>query len=1258
MSGTARRIGKFMAWGFAVSTALGVSAILGVLAVVYGLVFFGDDSNLKKSTILARINEETNIYMLDEKTQIGSIFAEAHRRYVPIEEVPASLINALIAAEDKNFYQHVGIDPVAIFSAGAHYLKGGRMRGASTLTQQTVRNILGWWDPTMARKFKEWIAALQLERLYSKRQILEFYLNQFHVSGNGRGVGIAAKYYFNKEVGELDLVESAFIAGSVKGPSQYDPFIKFTKERREAAIRKAYHRKNYVLRRMYEQGWIKEAEFKQAWDQPVKFNRGEFRSDEVALVQLIRQQMERKEILRALGIEDPRELSGAGLKIYTTIDPEMQQSAQLAVRRNLARLDTILKGYKPEKPELFRKRRDLIVNDFFYGQVAHVGGTAKEPELTLSFGDLPTCKIPYDSLMRYSKWVDLPWYQGWQKQLADMIKKIKIGDVLYVEVKEYDPEKHTGVCEMMKRPRVNGGLIALDKGEVRAVVSGFDTHGFNRAIQAQRQPGSVFKPVVYFAALQLGWSILDRLDNERQIFPFQGRFYYPRADHDTPYKEVSVLWSGVTSENLASVALANRLVEKLNFDQFKQVMGTMDLLPHGGEAPRDFHFRVARAMGVTMDNEGVKEFQLTNAINDLLLDVQYTASVELQQKLRKMWWGRGYGAEMQSIYLAHDDLSANQKAIKLRLAGNNFQRLQIMATQLAADWGVIEGAVVAKGSDVAFADPAIQNLLGRFRVLPGLSKPVLGYALVTDGERPQRDYKLKAELDKLTQPAGRPLNALDVQAIWSGSAFFGSAGIALGDVLLDGWLPYANQQSLSKYVEKNYEDVMNRVDEYDLPKYYQHHDFRIAIGLNYLVNLARAMGVTSPIEPVQSFPLGTNVVTLSEVAKIYQTFVSGKTYRYYEEGPANQINFIRRIEDRHGNVLFEPKRQEYQLVMPEFGLQMREILQRVVTHGTGRRARAELFLTLGPEGSKDEKKIRIPAFGKTGTTNDYNNANFAGFIPYPIEKGQPLDPENAYVLAAYTGYDLNKTMQNGAVKVSGAIGALPAWIGLAKEIIDKKKFADFVDVLDINMIARQEWPLKKDSRATPVAVDMPRGVIMGGTGNDQESVAMSDSSREGESAFDEYRANVVQTTVNMPLQGGGAPLRMFSPYKLDQGSSKNQPLTSRVDIPERSTPAADGAQSAPKPSASQSSGSTPSGAGGAPAAAPDPAAPDSDAGEGRYEDTNVGSKDGVTSASGGGIPAADSDDLFSDKGPGKQKKGDAGSPSKKSEGGFVEEELW
>ncbi len=1137
------RIGKKAAWALAIGLVAGLSGLLGVLAVIYGLVYFGDDSALRKSAIMARINEETNIYMLDEESQIGSIFANAHRRYVKIDEVPAHMINALIAAEDKNFYSHHGVDPAAIGKVAIGIMQGQRARGASTLTQQTVRNILGWWELSMSRKFKEWIAAMQLERMYTKREILEFYLNQFYVSGNGNGIGIASKYYFNKDVKDLDLIESAFIAGSVKGPSQYDPFIKYTKERREKAIKNAYHRKNYVIKRMFEQGWISEAQFKEAWEAPVKFQRGRFRSEEVSLVHLVQDQLNQKEVLKALNIEDPRELSAAGLKIFTTIDKDMQSAAQLSVRRNLSRLETLLKGYKSEPEDLFTKLRSLTVNDFYFGQVTGFGGTDKEPTVKLSYG-LPQGEIPYESLMRYAKVMDLPWNKGWQKVLQGLIKEIKVGDVLYTEVMQYDPEKHEAVSELMKRPRVNGGLIAIDKGEVRAVVSGFDTHGFNRSIAAKRQPGSVFKPVVFFAALQLGWSILDRLDNERQIFPFQGRFYYPRGDHDSPYRECSMLWAGTTSENMASVSLTARLVEKLNFDQYKQLMGTMDLLPHPGEAPRDFHYRVARYTGVSLDDEGVREFQLTNAVNDVLLDVQYTAPVEMQQRLKKMWWGRGYQPEMQTVFLTNDDLSVGQRAAKLKLAGNNFARYADLDKNLVADWQVITNTVSARGAEEALSDPSVQKVLSRFRVLPGLSKPALGYVYTLEGERPEKAYKNADELNKLLEPSGRPLNGLDVQAIWGGNAVFGSADITITDVQLDGWLPHGNFAQLSQYVEQHFAEVMGRQEEFDLHRYFQHHDFRVALGLKYVVNLAHAMGVTSPLEPVLSFPLGTNVVTLAEVAKIYQTFVSGKIYRFYDDGPPNQLNFIRRIEDRFGNKLYEPKRRESQLVAPEFALQIREVLQRVITHGTGRRARAELYLTLGgeapaaPGAKKDpkappEKRIRIPAFGKTGTTNDYNNATFAGFMPYPQAKGEPLDPESSYVLAAYAGYDLNKKMEAGAIKVSGAIGALPAWIGLAKEVIEKKKYADKLDMLDLAVINSGEWPLVKDSRATAMKVDMPRGVVLGGGGGDQEAVATSNIAKEGESAFDEFRANVVEATVHMPTEAGGAPVRMFAPFKLD-----------------------------------------------------------------------------------------------------------------------------
>ena len=1139
---------NWMRWtGIAIVVAVvgAVAAGLGVVSVMMGMVWWGDDSHLKKTAILARINEESGIYCLDEEQRIGSFFNQEHRRYVPIDEVPAHMINALVAAEDKNFFDHRGVDPVAIAKAILEGFKTGRFRGASTLTQQTVKNLLDRWEYSIRRKIREAIAAMQLERLYSKRQILEFYLNQFHVSGNGTGIGIAARYYFNKEVRDLDLVESAFIAGSVKGPSRYDPFIKYTREQRDSAVKAALDRKNYVLRRMYEQGWITEAELREAWDKPVPFNRGSFRTSEVALVSLVRGQLERREILDALNMENAADLSNAGLKVFTTLDCKLQETAQLGVRRNLSRLETILEGYKPEPADKFRRLRDLTVGEFYFGKVDEVVGNEKDGMVKVTFG-LSTGIIPYDSLVRYAKLLDLPLLEGHTVQLKRLMKEIKPGDVLFVEVREYDKEKHEAVLELSKRPRINGGLIALDKGELRAAISGFDTKGFNRAMFAKRPPGSVFKSVVYYAAMQLGWTMLDRLDNERQVFAYQGRFYYPRADHATPYKDTSMIWAGAMSENLASVYLGAHLVDKLNFEQFQQFMGTMDLLPRPGEAVRDFHFRVARYIGVQLDNDGVREYQLQNAIADLAPDLVFAGQGELLRRLGKMWWGKGYIAELQAIYLQEGTaMPPFEKALRIGLVRNNFMRYSSLAATLAADWSTVSKAMESRGAEAAFSDPGLQPVFSRFKVLASSgNRPQLGYFNTLEGEAPKRDYERRADIERFVQVPGRPLNALDAQSIWS-AGMFTAADIRLDDVMLDGQLALGMFNKLSSGVNERYESVMATQSEFDLYRYFQHHDFRIGLGLKYLVELVKAMGVTSPAEPVLSFPLGTTDVTAAEVAKLYQTFISGKVYRFYEKGPPNQVNLIKRIEDRFGNKLLEPKATVSQLSLPEYSAQMREILKRVVTHGTGRRARGELFVELGgaPDAgaatpappAEGAVRVRVNSFGKTGTTNDYANAYFAGFFPFPVDKGAPLDFDNSYSIASYVGYDMARPMRRGGIKVSGSRGALPMWIDLAKAMIDQKKYSEFVDPLDINVIARGEWPMRYDQSMGYVKVDLPRGVVLRGTEEaDGENFQTTDLDRTGENPENEFAiGTLVRSVVRVAedKKAGGA-LRIFAPVSI------------------------------------------------------------------------------------------------------------------------------
>ncbi|MBI2602428.1 MAG: transglycosylase domain-containing protein [Deltaproteobacteria bacterium] len=1122
----------------------GFASAAGLSFYVFWQVKYGDYSSLKKSTILTRFQEETTLFYDDETTRIGSIFESRHRRYVPIDEVPAHMINAIVAVEDKNFYHHIGVDPLAIAKAFFEGLvKGGEFRrGGSTLTQQTVKNIVDDWEASFARKFREMIRALQLERIYEKRQILEFYLNQFHVVGNGNGVDIAARYYFNKDVRDLTLVESAFIAGSVKGPSKYNPFIKFTKKERERAKFYATERKNYVLSQMLEQGWIEQEDYDEALSTDVPFKNGEFRTAEVALVNLVQSQLKKKEVLQALGLRDVNDLSVAGLKVYTTIDAEFQKAAQLAMRRNLSRLESILSGYAAEPEEHYKPLRDLKQNEFEYGKVIAAEKKGKDQyEIKLSFG-IPAGVIPHSSLVRYAKLLDLVDGRGMNVHLQELAGRIRPGDVLFVQVMEYNKETNEAVLELQKRPDISGGLIALDKGEVKAIVSGFDTLGYNRAMHARRQPGSVFKPLVYFAALQLGWSLLDRLDNIRKMFPYQGRFYYPRPDHVPAFDSVSMMWAGIMSENLASVTLGAQLLDKLNLQQFKQLMDSMGLMPMSGEAPNDYHYRVAKEIGVTLDNEGVHAFQLKNAIDDLGPDLVFAGDKTVLMRLKQMWWGNGYIDELRHLLSKiGENLSLRELHLRQDLLLNNYKRLVALDSLLVNDWKILQNYVETEGLAKLFNEPSLKPILDRFRMMSDASYSNLGYFRHLDEEL----VSLRPESFPLPEPGGRPLTVHDWEKLVASTGEGGlpQFGQILEDIHIDGFLPRKLLERITHIIEERYKDITtgDGDDPYRLASYFQHYDFRIGLGLKYIVQLGHTAGVFSHLEPVLSFPLGTNDVTVGEVAKIFQTFIGGKTYRFFEEGPTNQISFIKRIEDRFGTVLYKPVRQEHAIVPPVIAHHMREILRKTVTHGTGRRARGELYISANggsdeQEGADRTKKIRIPAFGKTGTTNDFMTAYFAGFLPFPTERKKALDPDDSYVVATYVGYDLNREMRRGRQRIYGGVGALPVWTEFLKDVIKIRHYDDYLDALDLTVLSKHEWPLTYDATSAPYLVDLSRGVILrSGEDEDMEMWKLTDLSVTGEDfqnpyAIDTNKSSIVYLKTD-PSVSSLQPYRFFYPFQ-------------------------------------------------------------------------------------------------------------------------------
>ena len=1169
--------------------------VLGIITYVISQIYFGDVSALKITSILTKLEEETSIYYDDQTTVFGSIFNDRHRKYTPIIEIPAHVQNAIIAAEDKNFYTHHGIDFIAISYAFLDGIKNkGRFRrGGSTLTQQTVKNIMQDWEASFSRKFREMIKAFQLERIYTKKQILEFYLNQFHVAGNGSGIGIASQYYFNKDVKDLNLIEAAFIAGSVKSPSRYNPFIKKDKTSYQNAIKKGFKRKNYVLQRMKSRGWVQDQEYQIALNQNVPFNKGKFTTSDVTLVRLIKKQVSKKEVLDAIGISHPSLLRTSGLKIYTTINKDLQTIAQRVTRRNLARLETILSGFKTQDNSLYKDLRLIEKGTFAFGKVTAINGSnVKDYSIELSFG-LPTATIPNQSLQRYAKLLFMANYhkEGYRPYIKQMIDQINVGDVLFVEIKDIDQKNLHATAELYRYPEISGGLIVLDKGNVKAVVSGFDTLGFHRAIQAKRQPGSIFKIPTLLAALQLGWTILDRIGNHRKIFSYQGQHYFPRPDHKITSYHPTIVWSGIMSENLAFVNLAFSLLKKLDFSQFKQLLKRLELSPKKNESTANYHYRVTKKIGVQLDNKGLKKWQLYNASKELEPDLIIEGKNQLSKNLLQLWWGDGFWPLIQSLFRANrQDYSLQEIKLRMRLARNNFLRYQRLKQFFEIDYSLLASAVNEYGYENIVYKKQFVDILARFSVINRYNQAnkskekIIAYHMVFPEEEYQdvddepyleerrlekiqdlkkqkidvdeqtfvddEDYKWPVtEFDSLPnhiKDQAKPLSIDDIKSLWdydlsdndnNDNLYFYSSD----QIYLDGIMPKYILDQLNDAVTSKVSQIKSQKDNYSLNMYYQHHDFRIGLGLYYIKELCKIMGVQSKIDPVLSISLGTNVLSVAEIAKLFQTFSQGKTYKFYDSDKnSNQLNYIKRIENRAGEILYQSNSKTIQVIDELVVYQLLEVLRKIITHGTGRRANGELYVSVDPKINVDPNKtgqsrIRIPAYGKTGTTDDFTTSYFAGFVPYPSDYGKPLDLDHIYTMATYVGYDVPKKMSSGRVNIYGSSGALPLWTDFFKEIIEKFDFSSYVDAFDLDMLDKKEWSANPDKRYWQrLRVDLQRGIVLGKINEKYvEDYSSTDLAETGEEFEDHYKiGKSIKGSMKVPrpyTESEPIP-RSFSPF--------------------------------------------------------------------------------------------------------------------------------
>jgi penicillin-binding protein 1A len=509
----------------------------------------------------------------------GSLVAEyarERRLYIPIQAVPKRVINAFLAAEDKNFYEHGGLDFTGIARAAMNYLQNfGSSRhpqGASTITQQVAKNFLLSNEVSFARKIKEALLALKIERTYSKDKILELYLNEIYLGLGAYGIASASLTYFDKAVNELTVPEAAYLAALPKAPNNYHPF-----RQRDRAI----ERRNWVIDRMVEGGFINSSVAENAKRTPLTVTQkatitrtfaAEYFAEEV-----------RRELFERYG---EKKLYEGGLSVRTTLDTKLQVLARKTLTDGLVQYDEAhgwrgpvtkidiagdwgvkladIKALADVAP--WRLAVVLEVND----QSARIGlQPGREPGGYVS-KERDVGIVPLDGVK---------WVKSGGKSVSKVDQVLNAGDVVYVE-----PAKLAGQYRLHQVPEVSGAMVVEDPwtGRVLAMVGGFsyDQSQFNRATQALRQPGSSFKPIVYAAALDNGYTPSTLvLDAPIEIDQGPGIGVWKPENYENNYYGPSTLRFGIErSRNVMTVRLAQDIGMPLIAEYAKR-FGVYDDLP-------------------------------------------------------------------------------------------------------------------------------------------------------------------------------------------------------------------------------------------------------------------------------------------------------------------------------------------------------------------------------------------------------------------------------------------------------------------------------------------------------------------------------------------------------------------------------------------------------------------------------------------------------------------------------------------------------
>lgn len=526
--------------------------IVGSIAVIAIVYYFGRDLPDYHKLSNYHPAGTTRVYAGDG-TLIGE-YAVQKRFYMPLEKIPRKVINAFVAAEDQNYYQHTGIDPLGIARAVLQNVKSfgeeTSLVGGSTITQQVVKNFLLTREKSFTRKIKEALLAFRVTRVYSKNKILELYLNEIYLGMGAYGVVAAAETYFGKPLADLRTEEIALLAAMPKAPANYDPRYHYDR---------ALKRRGYVLQRMAEDGYINREEADYADKQPIVITEREIAASEAEFFT----EEVRRSIVQQYGFD---QLYKGGLFVKTTLDTKLQKLAQKSLRDALLMYDQ-RHGYRGPVEHLDSTKdwsaqlKDLGEKYVVYDlQKLAIVLTVGAQNAEVGFEDGTRGTVPFAGMRWAQKVLESGRMGSVPKSPKDVVSD---GDVIIVVPDEDEKTKDT--YKLIQVPEVNGALVVLDphSGRVLAMAGGYSPldSEFNRATQAKRQPGSAFKPFVYLTAMEHGFTPASIVvDEPVELYQGPGLPLWRPKNYEGKYLGPTTLRVGLEkSRNVMTVRLAQML---------------------------------------------------------------------------------------------------------------------------------------------------------------------------------------------------------------------------------------------------------------------------------------------------------------------------------------------------------------------------------------------------------------------------------------------------------------------------------------------------------------------------------------------------------------------------------------------------------------------------------------------------------------------------------------------------------------------------